>query len=285
VADLRARGIRFNVVRLGPRPDARVGGAGPLAGRRRPVVFIHGLIMDNLSSFYYTLAPGVARSTDVVLYDLRGHGRSDRPSVGYRIEDGVADLLAILDALPIDGPVHVVANSFGGTIALAAALRHPERIAGMVLIEAHPAFEGWGDEMVEDLSDLVAGFDGPGIREYLATDAPRSVRRMVTTCEDLVTGSSLGPDLRRSRPTTPDDLTGVTCPTLLLYGESSDILDRAFVLEDSIPGAVLDVIPDCSHALLMENPSDVERRVQAWLDAQAELSLVETSVGSRPPGP
>ena len=106
-------------------------------------MFVHGLIMDNLSSFYYTLAPGVARSTDVVLYDLRGHGRSDRPSVGYRVEDGVADLLGILDALPVDGPVHVVGNSFGGTIALAAALRHPERIAGMVLIEAHPAFEGW----------------------------------------------------------------------------------------------------------------------------------------------
>jgi pimeloyl-ACP methyl ester carboxylesterase len=207
-----------------------------------------------------------------VLYDLRGHGRSERPLEGYRIEDGVEDLFAILDHLDIVEPVHLVANSFGGTIALAAALRRPERIAGLALIEAHPAFDGWGDEIVEDLSDLVAGFDGPGIREYLANDAPRSLRRMVATCEELVTVSTMGTDLRASRPTTPDDLTALRCPTLLLYGENSDILDRAFVLEDSIPGSVLVVVDGCSHALLMENPHEVERQVHAWLDQQAEAA-------------
>ena len=123
--------------------------------------------------------------------------------------------------------------------------------------------------MVEDLTDLVAGFDNPGVRDYLATEAPRSLRRMVTTCEELVTASSLLPDLCRSRPTTPEDLSRVSCPTLLLYGESSDILDRAFVLEDSIPGVQLEVIPACSHALLMENPHEVAARLAAWLDAQA----------------
>ena len=260
MADLKVRGVRFNVVRLGPD--------GGTPGRRRPVVFLHGLIMDNLSSFYYTLAPAVAATTDTVLFDLRGHGRSERPLDGYRIEDGVDDLFGILDALAIDEPVHLVANSYGGTIALAAALRHPGRIAGMALIEAHPAFEGWGDEIVDDLTDLVSGFDDPGIREYLANDAPRTLRRMVKTCEDLVTVSTMSHDLRVSEPTTPDDLTRVRCPTLLLYGENSDILDRAFVLEDSIPGADLRIVDGCSHALLMENPNEVGRQVQAWLELQ-----------------
>ncbi len=264
MADLVANGVRFNVVRLGPGEGAELG------ERRRPVVFLHGLIMDNLSSFYYTLAPGVAATTDSVLYDLRGHGRSERPLDGYRIEDGVDDLFAILDGLGIVEPVHLVANSFGGTIALAAALARPERVAGMVLVEAHPAFEGWGDEIVEELSDLVEGFDGPGIRDYLAGEAPRSLRTMVRTCEELVTVSTLGTDLRTSRPTTPDDLTAVSCPTLLLYGENSDILDRAFVLEDAIPGSVLVVVDGCSHALLMENPHEVERHLHTWLAEQAE---------------
>src|ERR1700732_4952035 len=119
MADLTVRGVRFNVVRLGPEHEI---------SDRRPVVFLHGLIMDNLSSFYYTLAPAVAATTDTVLFDLRGHGRSERPLDGYRIEDGVDDLFGILDALGIDEPVHLVANSYGGTIALAAALRHPTRI-------------------------------------------------------------------------------------------------------------------------------------------------------------
>jgi pimeloyl-ACP methyl ester carboxylesterase len=270
MADLTVRGVRFNVVRLGPGGDDDAARADGFARHRRPVVFLHGLIMDNLSSFYYTIAPAVARLTETVLFDLRGHGRSERPSGGYRIEDGVDDLFGILDALGIEEPVHLVGNSYGGTIALAAALRCPRRVAGLALIEAHPAFEGWGDEMIDDLTDLVSGFDNPGVRDYLATGAPRSLRRMVKTCEELVTISSLGEDLRVSQPTTPDDLSGLSCPVLLLYGESSDILDRAFVLEDAIGGSVLEVIDGCSHALLMENPHEVEHRVRAWLDEQAE---------------
>ena len=80
--------------------------------------------------------------------------------------------------------------------------------------------------------------------------------------------SSLGDDLRRSRPTRPEDLATIDCPSILLYGESSDILDRAFVLEDSIPGTVLEVVDGCSHALLMENPHEVERLTVEWLDRQ-----------------
>jgi pimeloyl-ACP methyl ester carboxylesterase len=277
MAELLVRGVRFNVVRLGPG-DVR-SDLDPYDAYRRPVLFLHGLIMDNLSSFYYTMAPAVAAKTDTVLFDLRGHGRSERPLHGYRIEDGIDDVLGILDALAIDEPVHLVANSFGGTIALALALRHPGRVAGMALIEAHPAFEGWGDEMVDDLIDLVSGFDDPGIREYLAADAPRSLRRMVQTCEDLVTASSMGGDLRVSQPTTPEQLTTLSCPTLLLYGENSDILDRAFVLEDSIPGSVLSVVDGCSHALLMENPHEVDRQVQRWLDEQAERAWLASAAG------
>ena len=285
MADLVARGVRFNVVRLGPSAQAEHapdGSPDPSREGRRPVVFLHGLIMDNLSSFYYTVAPAVAAKADSVLYDLRGHGRSERPMDGYRIEDGVDDLVGILDALGIDEPVHLVANSFGGTIALATALRAPERVAGMALIEAHPAFSGWGEEVIEDLLDLISGFDGPGIRDYLATKAPRTLRTMVKTCEDLVTVSSMGEDLPASEPTDPDRLVAVSCPTLLLYGENSDIIDRAFVLEETIAGSELVVVDGCSHALLMENPKEVERLVTAWLDEQARIVLAE-AIGAAVP--
>src|SRR5258706_10835045 len=110
MADVVANGVRHHVQRLGsPRPDGRT------------VVFVHGLVMDNLSSFYFTLANPIAAGAEVILYDLRGHGMSERPPRGYAVADLVADLAALLDALSIDHPVDLVGNSFGGLVALAFA--------------------------------------------------------------------------------------------------------------------------------------------------------------------
>lgn len=262
--DVTVAGVRFNTVVL-TRADV-TDDPPPLGeARRPPVVFLHGLIMDNLTSWYYTVAPAVALHHDVVCYDLRGHGRSDRPPSGYRLEDAVDDLFGLVDALGIPGPVHLVGNSFGGTIAVAAARWRPERVAALGLIEAHPAFPGWADEMVDDLEDVVEGFDDPGVREHLATRAPRSVRRMVSTCEALIGGSTMPDDLLGSRLTAPDDLAAVTCPALLVYGRSSDILDRARVLAEALPHGELHIVEGCSHALLMEAPARVEELLVPWL--------------------
>lgn len=274
MADLVANGTRFNVVRLGPPADAP---------RTRPtVVFLHGLIMDNLSSFYYTLAPAVARETDVICYDLRGHGRSERPPTGYRLDDAVADLTGILDACGVEGPVQLVGNSFGGTIALAAALWAPDRVAALGLVEAHPAFAGWADDMVEDLEDLVEGFDGPGIRDYLAAGAPRKLRRMVGQCEDLVAKTSMADDFLDSEPTTPEALASLRCPSLLLYGDCSDILDRAFALEACLPDTELRIVEGCSHALLMEAPDEVEAHLVPWLAAHTAVGVGEPARPAEP---
>src|SRR5947208_17062692 len=139
MADVTARGLRFHVQTMPGAPD------GPV------VVFIHGLVMDNLSSFYYTLAgPAATAGFRSVLYDLRGHGRSERPPSGYGAADAVADLFAVLDALGHRRPVHLVANSFGGVIALNAALARPERVGGLVMVEAYgPA--GHEGEWTEDM--------------------------------------------------------------------------------------------------------------------------------------
>ena len=109
MADVVANGVRTNVQRLGSHAgDAQA----------HTVVFLHGLVMDNLSSWYFTVANRLARSEDVILYDLRGHGRSERPPSGYRVADLVADLDALLDALEIDRSVALVGNSFGGLLAI-----------------------------------------------------------------------------------------------------------------------------------------------------------------------
>jgi pimeloyl-ACP methyl ester carboxylesterase len=272
-------GLGFHVVRLGPgsgrgAPGAEpaapsANGAAPADGHRAPVVFLHGLVIDNISTFYYTLAPVAARKHPVVCYDMRGHGASDRPATGYRMEDGVDDLFGILDTLGIVEPVHLVGYSFGGTLAMAAAAWRPERVAGLVLIETEPNSEDWSEEMVTNLEDVVAGFEDPEFRRFMAEEAPRGLRRLVGDCEELVTRSSLPEDFRSSKETTLDDLARLTVPALLIFGDNSEILDVAFLLDDTIPDTELCVIKDCSHQVMVEAPEVVERHLEAWLDRQS----------------
>ena len=111
MAETTANGLCFHYQSLG---------AG--RGDERLVVFLHGLVMDNLSSWYFTVANPVATRTEVLLYDLRGHGKTERPKTGYAVSDHVDDLTALLDALELsDRPLELVGNSFGGILAMAFA--------------------------------------------------------------------------------------------------------------------------------------------------------------------
>jgi pimeloyl-ACP methyl ester carboxylesterase len=197
MAELRVDGVGFNVVRLGTPTSENL-----------TVVMLHGLVMDNLSSFYYTLANPLALNHEVVLYDQRGHGRSERPASGYRLADSVADLGGILDALNTTEPVVLVGNSYGGTIAVEFALRHPERVAGLVLIEAHVSVEGWGDHMAGSLAFAAFGLDDTQVKDWLATQGGRKLNRLARNAEALIYDTSLLDDLAAVPSTSEEDLAG-----------------------------------------------------------------------------
>ena len=256
--ELTANGLRFHVVQLG----------GDGHDERPVVVFLHGLIMDNLSSFYYTLAPRVAHDASVVLYDQRGHGRTERPATGYTPDDAVTDLMGVLDALDITRPVHLIGNSYGGTVALAAAAQRPERVAGLVLIEGIPLMSGWGRRLVEMPQALVADFDQPDVQDYLSR-AGRKIRRMARTCEDLLVRSSLPVDLAEAPEMTVEELASIRCPVLALYGEQSDMLEEAALIDSAVPRCKLHLLEGCTHSVLMEAPDEVEDEIRAWLAAVA----------------
>ena len=236
-------------------------------GEKRPqVVMLHGLVIDNLSSWYYTIANPVAQVADVHLVDLRGHGRSEMPATGYTVEDNVDDVVALLDLWGITEPVHLFGNSFGGVVALAYAHRHPERVASLFLIEAHFAVEGWGEHMAGSLALAAFGLDEDGVQEWLDANADRKLSRFARRSEHLLVKTSLIDDLQREEPFRTAWLEGITCPTFAIYGSESDILDRARQLEAHVPGIRLEIVEGSTHSLLTEQAALIRDRAIAWID-------------------
>ena len=256
MAELVARDLRFHVQRL------RWGAGDPT------VVFLHGLVMDNLSSWYFTVANPTAKHARVLLYDLRGHGRSERPAAGYGVADMVDDLDALLDAAGVAAPVHLVGNSFGGLLAVAFAIAHPERVASLALVDAHLSDEGWGAEMSQTLNLRGEARDrmiAESFKSWLGRHSSRKRTRLAETAKGLVYGTSLVPDLEASAPFDDAALRALKVPALLLYGEKSDVIDRGERLATLLPGAELEILPRCTHSILWEQTDRVRDAVVAWV--------------------
>src|SRR2546427_3131204 len=97
------------------------------------LVFVHGF-GGNVSQWLYQLR-FFGQSLHVIAPNLRGHGLSEDPAgLAYTMESFVHDLEAVLEALQVQEPVHLIAHSFGGAIATEYVVRHPEKVRSLVLI-------------------------------------------------------------------------------------------------------------------------------------------------------
>ena len=104
------------------------------SGNGTPVVFIHG-IGASLYGWRYALPAVVAAGYRGVAFDNRGFGFSDKPAHGYSNAAYAHLVVALLDSLGISSAV-LVGHSMGGAIAAEVALANPDRVRGMVLIDA-----------------------------------------------------------------------------------------------------------------------------------------------------
>jgi len=102
------------------------------------ILFLHGFPESHRT--WRDVMPALARDFRVVAPDQRGFGASDKPESveQYRTERILEDLIALADALGI-GRFTLVGHDWGGAVAWLAALRHPDRIERLVIVNApHP---------------------------------------------------------------------------------------------------------------------------------------------------
>ena len=115
----------------------------------------------------------------------------------------MADLVALLDALGIDEPVHLLGNSYGARSPRDRGHRPPRAGAGLVLVEAHFAVEGWGDDVADDLELAGFGLGEDDVQQWLDEFGGRKLNRLARKVEALIYETTIVEDLRAARPLTP----------------------------------------------------------------------------------
>lgn len=237
------------------------------------VVFLHGLAIDSLASFYlWFAAPAANAGMDGLFYDLRGHGRTDRPVSPYRLADFVADLDALLTALDVNAPVHLVGSSFGGTVAFSYAARHPERVASIVSLDTGPATEVWARHtraalraLVDDATPAIERLGVDGVFALIAENEGLRAARMFKAAHGIMGSTTVLEDIFLGPLLDVEDLRGIRCPVLSIVGSDGFHQDDPTMLDRVLPDCRTEVVAGGSHFLLTGMPSTVRSLVLDWV--------------------
>jgi 3-oxoadipate enol-lactonase len=250
----------------------------------RPVMLVHGFTA-NSDEVAGVIEPLADLGWHAVAPDLRGHGRSDRPTDAgaYSLELMAADVVALADWLGWDR-FALLGHSMGGGVAQLIALDHPERLSGLILASTfHGPVPGISMELVqlgcwvvreagmEGLADAqaarraenpesVAAFER--LQEAIPGYAEQSRARLVSTSPDMWMAMAprfVDQEDRLSR------LAALDVPTAVIVGEFDGTMgDDCRRLAAAIPGASLTVIAGAGHVPQLEQP-------EAWWAALSEF--------------
>jgi len=247
------------------------------------VVCVHGFVIDDMSSFYFTLAGALAEVADVVCYDLRGHGGSPVPATGYTVTDQVGDLFALVDALGIEVPVHLVGFSYGAAVVLTAALRRPQRVASLVVLDGEYPVKGWGDELAVTLDLVSAQLSVESVMERLAITNRRKAERLRGRIDTLIHHTSLRQDVPDEPELTDEDLRSIGHPALVAYGGESDLLARGHRLAALLPDVEYHELAGAGHRVIAERAADLQALTVGWL--RRHRAVVPPAAAAASPAP
>jgi pimeloyl-ACP methyl ester carboxylesterase len=243
-------------------------------GASRPLVFIHGWCCDRT---YF--APQVAHFAGlghaVLALDLRGHGESDAPEGPYTMQVLADDVAWLCRELGVTGPV-VVGHSMGGIAAFDLAVRHPELVAGVVMIDSAvtrpeasraglPAFIGRlkGPDRVPVVQDYV--------RRVLFQPTDDAAR-----CDAILAAMAKAPAhvmagaLQGMYDWDPNEAAGMPLPPMLFIANSGKPLSDLARLEALVPGLMQGQVVGSGHFCTLEVPDQVNAMVGRFVNLNAE---------------
>jgi len=246
-----------------------------ISGDGQPLLFIHGLGSSS-RDWEYQL-PFFSLRYQMVAFDLRGHGRSQKPRGPYSMSLFAKDTAELIKSLGI-APVHVVGISLGGMIAFQLAVDHPELIRSLVIVNSGPEVvartlkEHWQvffrfaivrllgmRKMGEVLSKRLFPKEEQSDIQKLFVErwAENDTQAYLDTLRAIVGWS------------VTDQIHKINVPTLMVAADGDYTplsVKEAFVAQ--MPNAKLAVIPNSRHATPVDSPVMFNETVMSFLMKQ-----------------
>ncbi|MHA1960615.1 MAG: alpha/beta fold hydrolase [Candidatus Thorarchaeota archaeon] len=258
-------------------PFVRVDGINlhyEIHGDGEPVVFGNGVFSNTLG--WVNQHPEFSKEYQVILYDMRGQGQSDKPEGPYSFDLHADDQKGLLEDLGIS-KVHHVGISYGGELGLVFALKYPEMLKSLVACSAasyvgpllYKMCQLWRHACVlEDpelfyYATLPLNFGESFLREQTAVLEQAKARYAQLDYPPLV---RLVDSFLKLNIT--DQLHQITIPTCVIAGEV-DILKPAYpyskLIHDRLPNSEMTIIRDSGHAVTFEKPDEFNSIVLDFL--------------------
>lgn len=244
-------------------------------GEGPALIILHGLFGSG--SNWNSQARQLAGQFDVILPDLRNHGRSfHAPAMSYA--DMAGDVRRLMDALALETAL-VLGHSMGGKAAMTLALESPERVRALVVADIAPV--AYRDQSNRPLIEAMQRVDLGSVGSRadadaaLAADVPeRMVRQFLLTNLQFKNDSyswRIPLDILADRLQELEDFpaSGASYqgPALFLYGGKSDYVtaDSHATIRRYFPAAQLHAIPEAGHWLHAEQPQLFADALQRFL--------------------
>jgi pimeloyl-ACP methyl ester carboxylesterase len=245
-----------------------------LQGTGEPLVLIHGAQGDR--SMFSGLVPVFAKQFQVLTFDQRGSGQSEKPDMDYSIALLADDTAALMDHVGF-ASAHIIGVSMGGMIAQELVLRHPQKVRSLVLGCTTPggpkAVRLGGEALTKAYSTtpMSAEERGKALAEAAFTKGyieqhPEIIPAMIEARRQRpIDPVALGHRMKAAYAhNTYDRLPQIACPTLVITGKDDALIswENSQILADRIPGAQLVLLEPAGHVFWTEQP---EQSIEAIL--------------------
>jgi pimeloyl-ACP methyl ester carboxylesterase len=230
-------------------------------------VFVHGWTCNR--SFFKPQADHFAAKHRVVSLDLRGHGDSDKPQGAYPISAYADDIAFLIDKLGL-GRVIAVGHSMGGITVLQLGAAHPEKVAGIVMVDPAPlAFPSDLKDGIEGLVGAIEAGNQEPRRQFIAERLflPSSDRKLV---EDVLKVMMAAPahvaaSAMRGILAFEGTKAAARCKVPALHIAATPPLNPPHMMSEWMPAVVNGWTVGAGHFNMLEAPAQVNGMIEGFL--------------------